>query len=132
MSFTSNLEAVSFFNGAFVAGGTALLARSTDGINWTKLSNVPFPFSNTSVWDIKPLNGRLFLYVTLLGSSSYAFEPARVDVTELAEPNRIDPTTGPDGAAPDSPLPELASHRPTVAPHRPVNHIQTADFHIDR
>ena len=30
-----------------------------------------------------PLNGRLFLYVSVLGSSSYAFEPERVDVTEL-------------------------------------------------
>ena len=34
-----------------------------------------------------PLNGRLFLYVTVLGSSSYAFEPERVDVTELVTPS---------------------------------------------
>src|SRR5262252_9552579 len=31
-----------------------------------------------------PLDGRLFLYVSVLGSTSYAFEPDRVDVTELA------------------------------------------------
>jgi hypothetical protein len=30
--------------------------------------------------------GHLYLYVSLLGSSSYAFEPARVDVTELRTP----------------------------------------------
>ncbi len=30
-----------------------------------------------------PLDGRLFLYVSVLGSHSYAFEPQRVDVTEL-------------------------------------------------
>jgi hypothetical protein len=35
-----------------------------------------------------PLNGRLFLYVSILGSSSYAFEPERVDVTELASNSR--------------------------------------------
>src|SRR5262245_9233109 len=35
-----------------------------------------------------PLNGRLFLYVSVLGSSSYAFEPERVDVTELATSGR--------------------------------------------
>src|SRR5262245_49899887 len=34
-----------------------------------------------------PLNDRLFLYVSVLGSSSYAFEPERVDVTELATPD---------------------------------------------
>ena len=33
-----------------------------------------------------PLDGRLFLYVSMLGSSSYAFEPERVDVTELTTP----------------------------------------------
>jgi len=31
-------------------------------------------------------------------------------------------------AAPDSRLPGPPAHRPTVAPHRPVNHIQTANF----
>jgi len=31
-----------------------------------------------------PLDGRLFLYVTILGSTSYAFEPEGVVVTELA------------------------------------------------
>jgi len=35
-----------------------------------------------------PLDGRLFLYVSMLGSSSYAFEPERVDVTELATSDR--------------------------------------------
>jgi hypothetical protein len=35
-----------------------------------------------------PLDGRLFLYVSMLGSSSYAFEPERVDVTELTTPGR--------------------------------------------
>ena len=34
-----------------------------------------------------PLGGRLFLYVSVLGSSSYAFEPERVDVTELTTPD---------------------------------------------
>lgn len=48
-----------------------------------------------------PLNGRLFLYVSVLGSSSYAFEPARVDVTELASPNHAASATSPEGA--DSP-----------------------------
>jgi hypothetical protein len=35
-----------------------------------------------------PFDGRLFLYVSMLGSSSYAFEPERVDVTELTTPGR--------------------------------------------
>src|SRR5262245_59012148 len=46
------------------------------------------------------LDGRLFLYVSVLGSTSYAFEPARVDVTELGTPDRI-AATNPEGA--DSP-----------------------------
>jgi hypothetical protein len=37
-----------------------------------------------------PHNGRLFLYVSLLGSSSYSFDPERVDVTELATSERTD------------------------------------------
>jgi hypothetical protein len=37
------------------------------------------------------MDGRLFLYVSVLGSSSYAFEPERVDVTELATADRTVP-----------------------------------------
>jgi len=33
-----------------------------------------------------PLDGRLFLYVSVLGSSSYSFQPERVDVSELGSP----------------------------------------------
>jgi hypothetical protein len=50
-----------------------------------------------------PLNGRLFLYVSVLGSSSYAFEPERVDVTELALPSRAAAATNLDGDGADSP-----------------------------
>src|SRR5262252_4404338 len=39
-----------------------------------------------------PLDGRLFLYVSVLGSSSYAFEPQGVDVTELATADHPRPT----------------------------------------
>ena len=38
-----------------------------------------------------PLSGRLFLYVSVLGSTSYAFEPERVDVTELATNGNFGP-----------------------------------------
>ena len=48
-----------------------------------------------------PLDGRLFLYVTVLGSSSYAFEPERVDVTELVTPSHPAAATSPEGV--DSP-----------------------------
>ncbi len=40
-----------------------------------------------------PMDGHLFLYVSVLGSSSYAFEPERVDVTQLASPDRMIPTS---------------------------------------
>jgi len=43
-----------------------------------------------------PLNGRLFLYVSLLGSTSYAFQPDHVDVTELASPSRAAAATRPE------------------------------------
>lgn len=47
-----------------------------------------------------PLDGRLFLYVSVLGSTSYSFEPDRVDVTELVTPGR---STTPSAERPDSP-----------------------------
>jgi hypothetical protein len=43
-----------------------------------------------------PLDGRLFLYVSVLGSSSYAFEPERVDVTELVTPGRAAAAPAPE------------------------------------
>jgi len=33
---------------------------------------------------------------------------------------------------PGQPSAGPASHRPNVDPHQPFNHIQTADFHLDR
>jgi hypothetical protein len=33
---------------------------------------------------------------------------------------------------PGQPSAGPASHRPNADPHRPFNHIQTADFHLDR
>ena len=38
-----------------------------------------------------PLDGKLFLYLSVLGSSSYAFEPDRVDVTELMPDGHFGP-----------------------------------------
>jgi hypothetical protein len=49
-----------------------------------------------------PLDGRLFLYVSLLGSSSYSFDPERVDVTELATPSRPVATGLEDADSPPS------------------------------
>jgi hypothetical protein len=48
-----------------------------------------------------PLDGHLFLYVSVLGSTSYAFEPERVDVTELLTPGHVADGTGREPA--DSP-----------------------------
>jgi hypothetical protein len=48
-----------------------------------------------------PLDGHLFLYISMLGSSSYSFDPERVDVTELATAGHPVVATNPGTA--DSP-----------------------------
>lgn len=55
-------KAVGFFNGVFVAGNISELFSSPDGITWAKLGNVPFKYTNTTIADIKVVNGRLFAF----------------------------------------------------------------------
>jgi hypothetical protein len=66
-------------------------------------------------------------------------DPAMSEVTTCPAHTARSPTMpmpADDGdqyrVAPGSPLPGPASHRPNVDPPRPVNHIQSADFHLDR
>src|SRR5262245_47577306 len=63
------------------------------------------------------LNGRLFLYVSVLGSTSYAFEPERVDVTELAAtPDR--PAAGNCAGADSPPTGNFGPLEPAGLPGR--------------
>jgi hypothetical protein len=61
-----------------------------------------------------PLGGRLFLYLSVLGSSSYAFEPERVDVTELVAP---------DGPAASARLASSAADSPPSGSFGPLEPI---------